>query len=62
MAEMTVRELTHIAGKARLVKMTPQQRSEVARKGGNATKAKYGLEYFKNLRKKSGEAKKINKK
>ena len=47
---MTIEEMASMGGKARSAKLSPERRKEIATNAGNATKAKYGVDYFKNIR------------
>ena len=47
---MDQKTFASLGGKARLIKMTPEERQAVSAKGGNATKQKYGADYYKNIR------------
>lgn len=48
---MDVKEFASLGGKARANKLSPERRREIAVNAGNATKAKYGADYYKNIRK-----------
>ena len=59
--EMTIKEFSALGVKARMEKTTPEQRKEIATKGGQATKAKYGIEHYQELNRKSLAVKKAKK-
>lgn len=58
---MTMKEFVALGVKARMEKTTPEQRKEIATKAGNALKAKYGIEHYRELNRKSHEAKMLKK-
>ncbi len=48
--EMTQKEFAALGGKSRAKRLTKEQRSEIARMGGNANLKKYGREFFSKIR------------
>ena len=58
--EMTFEEFKRRAAEGRK-RIPAEQRSEIARNAGNATKSKYGVDYYKEINKKSHESKRAKK-
>lgn len=58
--EMTFTEFKRRAAEGRR-KIPSEQRIEIARNAGNITKSKYGMDYYKEINKKSQEAKRAKK-
>jgi uncharacterized protein len=53
--ELTVSQAGRIGGIQRMRNATPEERSALARKGGQATKRKYGKDYFRMIGKAGGQ-------